>query len=114
MTSVGTPLVWGVFALVVVVALAVDLGLFHRQARELAHARVRRVGRRLGAARGAFNAYVFQRFGTAKGLEFTQGYLLELPCRPTTFSSFFSSSPTSGSRAPISTGFCFGASWGRC
>jgi len=78
MTSVGTPLVWGVFAIVVVLALALDLGLFHRQAREL---RMRESGAWVGiwvVLAAAFNAYVFQRFGTAKGLEFTQGYLLEL------------------------------------
>lgn len=78
MSSVGTPLVWGVFALVVVLALAIDLGLFHREAREL---RMREAGVWVGiwvVLACGFNAYVFHRFGTAKGLEFTQGYLLEL------------------------------------
>ena len=78
MASVGTPVVWAIFALVVVLALAVDLGLFHRQAREL---RLREAGVWVGVwvlLAAAFNAYVFQRFGTAKGLEFSQGYLLEL------------------------------------
>ena len=78
MTSVGTPLGWGVFAAVVLLALAVDLGLFHRQVRELG---MREAGVWVGiwvVLAAAFNAYVFQRFGTAKGLEFTQGYLLEL------------------------------------
>jgi tellurite resistance protein TerC len=78
MSSVGTPLVWGAFALVVVLALTIDLGLFHREAREL---RMREAGVWVGVwvlLAGAFNAYVFLRFGSAKGLEFTQGYLLEL------------------------------------
>lgn len=78
MSSVGTPLVWGLFALVVVLALAIDLGIFHREARELG---MREAGVWVGVwvlLAGAFNAYVFHRFGTAKGLEFTQGYLLEL------------------------------------
>ena len=78
MSSVGTPLVWGLFALVVVLALAIDLGLFHREAREL---RMREAAVWVGVwvlLAGAFGAYVFLRFGTAKGLEFTQGYLLEL------------------------------------
>jgi tellurite resistance protein TerC len=77
MTSIGTPLVWGVFALVVVLALAIDLGLLHRQAREL---RMSEAGVWVGIwvlLAAGFNAYVFQRFGMAKGLEFTQGYLLE-------------------------------------
>ena len=78
MSSVGTPLVWGIFAVVVLLALAVDLGLFHRQARE---PRMLASGVWFGIwvlLAAAFNAYVFHRFGTAKGLEFTQGYLLEL------------------------------------
>jgi tellurite resistance protein TerC len=78
MSSIGTPMVWGGFALVVLVALALDLGLFHRQARELG---MREAGVWVGVwvlLAGAFNAFVFYRFGMAKGLEFTQGYLLEL------------------------------------
>jgi tellurite resistance protein TerC len=78
MSSVGTPLVWGIFAVVVMLALAVDLGVFHRQAREL---RMREAGVLVGVwvlLAGGFNTYVFLRFGSAKGLEFSQGYLLEL------------------------------------
>jgi len=78
MTSVGSPFVWGVFALVVTAALAVDLGLFHREARI--------VRMREAAAWTAvwsvlallFNAFVFYKFGMGKALEFTQGWLLEL------------------------------------
>ena len=33
MTSVASPLVWALFTVVVVSALAVDLGIFHREAR---------------------------------------------------------------------------------
>ena len=78
MSSVGTPMVWGGFALVVLFALGVDLGLFHRRAREIG---MREAGAWVGVwllLAAAFNAYVFHRFGTAKGLEFTQGYLIEL------------------------------------
>jgi tellurite resistance protein TerC len=78
MHTVGTPLVWGLFALVVFAALAVDLGVLNRQAREL---RMREAGLWVVVwvtLAGAFNGYVIQRFGVAKGLEFTQGYLLEL------------------------------------
>jgi tellurite resistance protein TerC len=78
MSSVGTPLVWGIFAVVIVLALAVDLGLFHRHARALP---MREAGIWVGIwglLAAAFNAYVFHQFGSAKGLEFTQGYLLEL------------------------------------
>jgi tellurite resistance protein TerC len=78
MTSVGTPLVWGLFTLIVLAALLIDLGLFNRKAHELG---MREAGMWVAiwvALAGAFNAYVVYRFGLAKGLEFTQGYLLEL------------------------------------
>jgi tellurite resistance protein TerC len=78
MTSIGTPALWGLFAVVVILALAIDLGLFHRQARTL---RMREASVWVGIwvlLAAAFNAFVFHRFGAAKGLEFTQGYLLEL------------------------------------
>jgi tellurite resistance protein TerC len=78
MISIGTPMVWGAFFLVVLSALAVDLSLFHRQARDMG---MREAGLWVGiwvVLAGAFNAYVFHRFGVTKGLEFSQGYLLEL------------------------------------
>jgi tellurite resistance protein TerC len=78
MNTVGTPVVWAVFALVVFTALAVDLGLFNRRAHELG---MREAGRWVAVwitLAAAFNVYVIHRFGVAKGLEFTQGYLLEM------------------------------------
>lgn len=78
MNTVGTPVVWAVFALVVFTALAVDLGLFNRRPHELG---MREAGRWVAVwitLAAAFNVYVIHRFGVAKGLEFTQGYLLEM------------------------------------
>jgi tellurite resistance protein TerC len=78
MTTVGTPFLWGLFALVVCAALAVDLGLLHRRPRELG---MREASIWVGiwvSLAALFNGYVLYRFGLAKGLEFTQGYLLEL------------------------------------
>ena len=78
MTSVGTPVVWGIFALVVAIALAIDLGLLNRKAHEM---RMREATAWVAVwvtLAGAFNVYVFLRFGLPKALEFTQGYLLEL------------------------------------
>jgi tellurite resistance protein TerC len=78
MTSIGTALPWGIFAALVLCALALDLGLFHRQARVLG---MREAGAWVAiwvALAAAFAAYVFHRFGTPKGLEFAQGYCLEL------------------------------------
>jgi tellurite resistance protein TerC len=77
MSSVGTPLVWGLFAVIVLIALAIDLGLLNREAKEM---RMREAGIWVCVwvvLAGIFNAYVAYRFGLAKGLEFTQGYLLE-------------------------------------
>lgn len=77
-TTTASPLAWAGFALVIVVALAIDLGLFNRQPHE---PRMREAGIWVGVwvlLAAAFNAYVFQRYGTAKALEFTQGYFLEL------------------------------------
>jgi len=78
MHTVGTPVVWGLFALMVVAALAVDLGLLNRQPREL---RVREASWWVAAwvtLAAVFNAYVIHCFGVDQGLAFTQGYLLEL------------------------------------
>jgi tellurite resistance protein TerC len=78
MSAVGSPLVWGLFALVVVAALALDLGLLNRRAHEPT---MREAGSWvvlwIGLAAG-FNAYVVHQYGWAKGMAFTQGYLLEL------------------------------------
>jgi tellurite resistance protein TerC len=72
------PLVWGLFAVVVVAALAVDLGIFNRKAHEPT---MREAGGWVVAwviLAALFNGYVLIRFGVGPGLDFTQGYLLEL------------------------------------
>lgn len=78
MTSVGSPLVWTVFAVVIVAALAIDLGVFHRKAHAVP---VREAATWVGVwvtlALG-FNLFVYQRFGAPRAMEFLQGYLLEL------------------------------------
>jgi tellurite resistance protein TerC len=78
MTSVGSPLVWGLFALIVVVALAIDLGVFNREAHPV---RMRSAAIWVAvwcSLALAFNLFVLRRFGVQKGLEFLQGWLLEL------------------------------------
>jgi len=78
MTSVGSPLVWGLFALIVVVALAIDLGVFNREARPV-RMRDAAIWVVVWCSLGlAFNLFVLRRFGVHKGLEFLQGWLLEL------------------------------------
>jgi len=77
MTAVGTAIPWVVFSVLVVCALALDLGIFHRQPRALG---MREAGLWVGVwvlLAAGFAAYVFQTLGTQKGLEFVQGYFLE-------------------------------------
>jgi tellurite resistance protein TerC len=77
MTSVGSPALWGLFAAIVVLVLALDLGVFHRKAHT--------VGMREAAVwvtvwvslAMAFNVFVFYRFGAERGMNFLQAFLLE-------------------------------------
>ena len=78
MTSVGSPLVWAVFAVVVIAALALDLGVFHREARSVSMKEAAAWTAVWCTLAVLFNLFVFQKFGASKGLEFMQGYLLEL------------------------------------
>jgi len=77
-TTIGTPLLWTIFAGVVAAALLLDLGVLHRRRslvsfREAALATAVRVG-----AAAAFGAWLWSAHGAERGLEFTTGYLIEL------------------------------------
>ena len=77
MTTVAGPWLWGIFAVVVLGMLALDLGVFHRKAhvirfREAAIWSVVWVGLAL-----SFNLLVLWRFGVARGVEFFQAWLVE-------------------------------------
>jgi tellurite resistance protein TerC len=78
MTSVGSPLVWAVFAAVVLLFLAIDLGIFHRKAHSVTMKEAASWTIVWVTLAMLFNGFVFKRFGAEKGLEFFQGYLLEL------------------------------------
>jgi len=77
MQSIGNPLMWGVFVVVVVVALAVDLLVFHREAHEV---ELREgliwtfvwIGLSL-----LFNAWIFLEDGARPALQFLTGYVIE-------------------------------------
>jgi tellurite resistance protein TerC len=75
--SVGSPVLWAAFTLLIVALLALDLGFFHRKAHEVS------VKEALAWTAGwvglalMFNVFVWQRFGAARGLEFLTGYLIE-------------------------------------
>jgi tellurite resistance protein TerC len=76
-TSIGSPLLWGLFFLLVLVLLAFDLGVIHR--------RVRRIGIREAVVWSivwtlvalAFNLWLASRFGHRAGVEFLAGYVIE-------------------------------------
>ena len=77
MESIGSPWMWGGFIAFVLAMLALDLGVFHRQAhkvsvREAAVWSVVWVGLAL-----AFNAILWKAFGPQRGMEFLTGYLIE-------------------------------------
>jgi tellurite resistance protein TerC len=73
----GSPLLWVGFNLFVLLALALDLGVFHRKAhkidlREAAFWSAIWIALSLG-----FAAFVWHGFGEQRGLEFLTGYLIE-------------------------------------
>ena len=77
MTSVGGPWLWGIFAVVVLGMLALDLGVFHRKAhvirlREAALWSAVWVGLAL-----SFNVLVLWRCGVGRSVEFFQAWLVE-------------------------------------
>ena len=75
--SVGTSLMWTVFAVVVVGSLALDLFVFHRQAHEV---RAREAGMWVlvwVALAAAFGVWIWLEAGHRAGLEFATGYLIE-------------------------------------
>jgi tellurite resistance protein TerC len=77
MTTTGSPLLWLLFAAVVVVALAVDLGIFHRHA-HVVRMREAAVWTGVWATLAlSFNGFIYYRFGGIKAAEFLQGWLLE-------------------------------------
>ncbi|MEJ5370000.1 MAG: TerC family protein [Bryobacteraceae bacterium] len=75
--SIGTPLLWGAFTLLVLALLALDLGVFHR--------RVHVIGTREALLWSVFwiclalvfNIGVYFWFGKAHALEFFTGYVIE-------------------------------------
>jgi tellurite resistance protein TerC len=76
-TTIATPWMWAGFTLFVLAMLALDLGVFHRQAhavkvREAAIWSVVWISLAL-----AFNGWIASAFGAQRALEFLSGYLIE-------------------------------------
>ncbi len=75
--STGSPLAWGIFTLIILFLLALDLGVFHRKAH--------RVGMREAlywsifwvALSLCFNGYIWHSLGQDKAVEFLNAYIIE-------------------------------------
>jgi tellurite resistance protein TerC len=78
MTSFASMFPWALFSLIVVGALALDLGLFNRQPKALGMRRAAAWVAVWVALAAVFAGYVFHTQGTTKCLEFVQGYALEM------------------------------------
>jgi tellurite resistance protein TerC len=75
--TIGTPLQWGVFIVLVLAMLVLDLGVVHRKEHrvELREAILWSIVWTVIAL--AFNAWIYFRFGPQPGLEFLTGYIIE-------------------------------------
>ncbi|MCA9642363.1 MAG: TerC family protein [Myxococcales bacterium] len=75
--TIGSPLLWAGFLGFVLVMLAIDLGVFHKQAHEVSLKEAASWSAVWVALALVFNAGVYVWFGAERGLEFTTGYVLE-------------------------------------
>ncbi|MDX1630729.1 MAG: TerC family protein [Thermoanaerobaculia bacterium] len=77
MESIGTPLLWSVFAVVVTVSLALDLFVFHREAHEVDFKEGVIYTLLWIAVSLAFNVWIWLDAGSGPALEFLTGYVIE-------------------------------------
>jgi tellurite resistance protein TerC len=75
--TIGSPLLWAGFIVLVLALLAVDLGFFHRKAHEVTVKEAALWSAVWVALASIFNVGVYLWFGTQRALEFTTGYLIE-------------------------------------
>jgi TerC family integral membrane protein len=76
-TSVGGPMAWAVFGVVVLAMLAVDLGIFNRKAHVISFKEAATWSLIWISLALAFNGFVLWRFGENRALEFFQAWLIE-------------------------------------
>jgi tellurite resistance protein TerC len=76
-TSIGEPLAWGVFGVVVLAMLVVDLGIFHRKAHVVSMKEAATWSLVWISLALAFNVFVYARFGEDRALEYFQAWLIE-------------------------------------
>ena len=75
--TIGTPALWIGFAVLVLGLLALDLGVFHRDAHEVGFREALAWTVVWVSLAGAFNGWVAWAHGAERGLEFLTGYLIE-------------------------------------
>lgn len=75
--TIGTPGLWLGFTLFVIAMLALDLGVFHRQAHVVRFKEALAWSVVWVLLALVFNAWVYVAFGPQRGLEFLTGYLIE-------------------------------------
>jgi tellurite resistance protein TerC len=75
--SIGGPLSWGIFGVVVLAMLGVDLGIFHRKAHVVSMKEAAAWSLIWISLALAFNVFVYARFGGDRALEFFQAWLIE-------------------------------------
>jgi tellurite resistance protein TerC len=77
METIGTPALWAGFTAFVLALLALDLGVFHRQAHVVRFKEALAWSVVWVALALAFNGWVLHAFGEQRALEFLTGYLIE-------------------------------------
>lgn len=77
MTSIANPSLWLLFGVLILALLALDLFVFHRRAHVVGAREALTWSLVWIAVALAFNAVVYWQFGSARGLEFLTGYLVE-------------------------------------
>ena len=75
--TIGSPLLWAGFLAFVLAMLAIDLGVFHKNAHEVSLKEAGIWSAVWIALAVVFNIGVYQWFGPERALEFTTGYLIE-------------------------------------
>jgi tellurite resistance protein TerC len=73
----GTPALWAVFNALVLGALALDLGIFHRRAQRISFPEAAVWSTVWVVLSLAFNLWIFETHGRAPALEFLTGYVVE-------------------------------------
>ena len=77
MESIANPTIWTIFGIFVVGMLALDLGVFHRQAHEVRAKEALTWTAVWIALSLLFNAAIWHWFGSERALEFLTGYVIE-------------------------------------